>query len=189
MFLGGHGDVSLLACSWASVRPLRRHWILRSWLAIHSASAKADLRAPCGAGVIILHDRPLSAPLAPTSCSLVGHHLLACRPHHLPRATHLLPGSHIHPTPRAAQQSAAAAANLPPRVSDPDHRFLYSLHPAGGTPARAYRRPTPPQPPLARRLRVDDGREPGDGVAPPLPNLHSRRASSPSLPYSRSTLC
>jgi hypothetical protein len=36
---------------------------------------------------------------------------------------------------------------------------------------------------------VDDGREPGDGAAPTLPNLHSRRVSSPSLPYSRSTLC
>jgi hypothetical protein len=108
LFLGGRGDVYLLACSWETVRPLRWHWILRSWLAVHFASARADLRASCGARVIIFHDRPLSAPLAPTSCSLVGR----TPPSRLPRATHPLarelPTSYPACRPAVRRRSRAA---------------------------------------------------------------------------------
>jgi hypothetical protein len=141
------------------------------------------VRAPWGARVIIFHDgRPASM------CPARPHLLLARRPN-----------TTFSPAPRHPPSCQGATYILPrvppsspppqPRGSDPDHRSLYSLHLAGGIPTRAYHCPTPHQPSLARSLRVDDGREPGNGAAPTLPNLHSQRASSPSLPYSRSTLC
>jgi hypothetical protein len=133
---------------------------------------------------------PRSPP--PPARSSAGHHLLAC-----PAPPTLLPGSYLHPTPRAAQQSAAATARLRPRppasLQSPSGRRNSDtcISPPHSSPtstrkesqgrrwARAgrWRRPNPPQPPLVACVYSQPPVQPLD----PLRSSLAQMRNSPQL--------